>query len=82
MTGLVVTRVGISLWNPDPGLRIPERPSVCPICGLSDFAPGERLSALLNPLFDNGFSYVEGVWVHRACFESCPETIEPDPVPW
>ncbi len=50
MAGLAVTRVGISLWNPDPGVRIPERPSDCPVCGLSDSVPCDEPTSWIDGL--------------------------------
>jgi hypothetical protein len=58
------------------------RPSeTCPVCGATT-AGTERLPASLHPTFANGFSYGLGVWVHRSCFECCPDTGAPAPIPW
>jgi hypothetical protein len=58
------------------------RPSdTCPLCGAATMGT-ERLPATLHPGFANGLNYGLGVWVHRSCFESCPDTGKPAPVPW
>jgi hypothetical protein len=53
----------------------------CPICGEAT-AGAERLVALLFRTHASGFGHGVGVWVHRSCFETCPETGEPAPIPW
>ncbi len=79
-------RVGISLWEPDACFQeLPKKPPQCPICGVSKFQEGERLSALLMPRIvwnTKGIDYLIHVWVHPLCFEACIETGEPDPIPW
>jgi hypothetical protein len=58
------------------------RPSeCCPVCGAPTTGT-ERLPATLHPRWENGLSLGFGVWVHRACFETCPDAGEPTPVPW
>jgi hypothetical protein len=53
----------------------------CPICG--ERASGKvRLPATLYPSWASGLSVGLGVWVHRTCFESCPDTGESAPIPW
>jgi hypothetical protein len=52
----------------------------CPICGKLT-SRDERLAATLKLWRTRGCIGV-GVWVHRTCFESCPDTDEPAPVPW
>ena len=79
---MTLDRVGLALWTPSDQIQVPERPGSCPVCGVDQFEPEDRLSALLQPMFSSGFSYVMGVWVHRACFDQCLETSEPDPIPW
>jgi hypothetical protein len=60
----------------------PWRPSeICPVCGATTVGT-TRLPSSLHPTFANGFSYSLGVWVHRSCFESCPDAGEPTPIPW
>lgn len=54
----------------------------CPICGQTTVGMS-RLAANLHPLFETGISNIStGVWVHDNCFESCPDTGEPSPIPW
>lgn len=78
-----VERVGICLWEPDETHKyVNTPPPVCAVCGSEEFAEGERLSAMLNPKFKFGFSYLMRAWVHPACFEDCIETDEPEPIPW
>ncbi len=79
---LQIVRVGISLWEPEPTMFVPERPEECAVCGINDFESEDRHSAFLNPRFNNGFQFLQCVWVHLGCFENCIETEEPDPVPW
>lgn len=58
------------------------RPSEnCPVCGVSTVGM-QRLPASLHPTFAGGLSYGLGVWVHRSCFDGCPEAGEPSPIPW
>jgi hypothetical protein len=54
---------------------------LCPVCGKST-AGVPRLAASLNLTFDCGISYGQTVWAHVACFESCPDTGLPAPIPW
>lgn len=53
----------------------------CPICGERTVGE-ERLTASLHPTWANGLSIGVGVWVHRTCFERCPNAGEPAPIPW
>jgi hypothetical protein len=54
---------------------------LCPICGGSTIdAP--RLVAQINLTFESGIRYGQCVWAHIACFESCPDTGMPAPIPW
>ncbi len=60
----------------------PWRPTdTCPVCGATTLGM-DRLAATLHPKFASGLSYGLGVWVHPLCFEKCPETEEPTPIPW
>ena len=61
--------------------RVGRNSECCPICG-EPTSNTERLPASLHPRWANGLSVGFGVWVHRACFESCPDTGEPAPIPW
>ena len=80
---LPVVRVGICLWEPDETHKfVNTPPPECPVCGSDEFASGKLLSAMLNPKFEVGFSYLMRVWVHPECFEDCIETDEPEPTPW
>jgi hypothetical protein len=65
------------LWSQ----RVAPESDTCPVCGRETSAP-TRLPALLNATFDSGFQYGLGAWVHRRCFESCPEAAGPAPIPW
>jgi hypothetical protein len=53
----------------------------CPICGERTSGAG-RLPANLHPVWASGRTVGIGVWVHRTCFERCPNTGEPAPIPW
>jgi hypothetical protein len=53
----------------------------CPICGERTTGK-DRLPASLHPRWASGLSVGLGVWVHRNCFESCPDTGELAPIPW
>ena len=53
----------------------------CPVCGATT-AGAQRLPASLHPTFADGLSCGLGVWVHRSCFECCPNADEPTPIPW
>jgi hypothetical protein len=53
----------------------------CPICG-ERTSDQDRLPATLHPRWESGFNVGLGVWVHRACFEGCPDMAEPAPIPW
>lgn len=53
----------------------------CAICGERTSDEG-RLPASLHPAWASGRSVGVGVWVHRTCFERCPDTGEPAPIPW
>jgi hypothetical protein len=53
----------------------------CPICG-ERTSDQDRLPATLHPRWESGFTVGLGVWVHRACFERCPDKGEPAPIPW
>lgn len=53
----------------------------CPVCGATT-AGVERLPATLYPTFESGLHLGFGVWVHRSCFERCPATGQPTPIPW
>ena len=81
-----VVRAGISLWEAGTSYQdLPEPPPGCAVCGSDEFKAGERLPAWLVPRLERGESSVEylmQVWVHPACFASCVETDEPDPIPW
>lgn len=54
---------------------------LCPVCGMTTVG-SQRLPGTLHPTFSNGYDFLLGVWVHRACFESCPLVDEPAPIPW
>jgi hypothetical protein len=54
----------------------------CPICGQTTVGMLRR-AASVHPEFETGISNLSlGVWVHNECFEQCPETGEPAPIPW
>lgn len=56
---LPVERVGICLWEPDETHKFVNMPPLeCAVCGSDEFAEGKRLSAMLNPKFEFGFSYL------------------------
>jgi hypothetical protein len=68
----------------DPPRFAPQgwRPSeFCPLCGALTNRV-QRLPASIHLRFASGLSVGIGVWVHRACFERCPEAGEPAPIPW
>jgi hypothetical protein len=54
---------------------------LCPICGGTTIS-APRLFATLNLAFKSGIQYGQCVWVHVACFNSCPDTGVPAPIPW
>jgi hypothetical protein len=54
---------------------------LCPICGGST-VDTPRLAASLHFAFDRGVSYAQIVWAHIACFDTCPDTGVPAPIPW
>jgi hypothetical protein len=54
---------------------------VFPICGEKTYC-AERLAAGLYPRWACGLSLGFGVWVHHTCFERCPDSSEPTPIPW
>jgi hypothetical protein len=61
--------------------RVGRESEYCPICG--EWTAGEeRLPATLHPRWASGLSVGLWVWVHRTCFESCPDTGDPAPIPW
>jgi hypothetical protein len=61
--------------------RVWRESECCPICG--ERTSGEaRLAASLHPGWASGLTVGIGVWVHRTCFESCPDTGENAPIPW
>ncbi|REJ79650.1 MAG: hypothetical protein DWQ29_14940 [Planctomycetota bacterium] len=66
-------QINVAFWD--------NRPIDCPICGQTT-RDKERVSASLYPEYSNGVVIGHLVWVHSPCFEACPETDEPDPVPW
>ena len=54
---------------------------LCPVCGvLTVGAP--RLAVQLNLVFESGLRLGQCAWVHTGCFESCPDTGMPSPIPW
>jgi hypothetical protein len=79
-------------WNEAIAITISEDPpefsdknwrssEYCPVCGASTVG-AEQVPATLHLTFDNGSGLGLGVWVHRRCFEICPEAGRPTPVPW
>ncbi len=80
-----VVGVTISLVPPEYSQlshnRLGPESETCAVCGHDTSAP-TRIPAMLNTAFERGFRYGMGVWVHRSCFESCPEDGEPAPIPW
>jgi hypothetical protein len=76
-----VVSVTISEDPPEYSDKPGRHSEICPVCG----APTDgtkRLPASLHPTLANGFTYGLCVWVHSACFESCPDAKEPTPIPW
>lgn len=61
--------------------------AVCPICGAMTDSTS-RVAATIHPVVDLGeklgqkFMGGYGVWVHQNCFDRCPITYEPTPIPW
>ncbi|HZS07960.1 MAG TPA: hypothetical protein VFD58_24210 [Blastocatellia bacterium] len=54
----------------------------CPVCGRTTVGMSRR-AASVHPEFENGLRNISfGVWVHNDCFESCPDTGRPAPIPW
>jgi hypothetical protein len=76
-----VVSVTISKDPPEFSNKVWRLSEDCPVCGATT-AGMERLPANLHPTFANGISYGLGVWVHRSCFEGCPDAGEPAPIPW
>ena len=73
--------VGVSLDPEEVADQIWRESDVCPICG-EKTTPADAIAASLQPEFNSGLSYLMGVWIHRACFEKCPESDEERGVPW
>ena len=71
----------IALAPPEFADRLYKKAPLCPACGKRTH-PADRLAALLHSTYSNGSSLGFGVWVHAACFASCPEAGGPTPVPW
>jgi hypothetical protein len=80
-----VVAVTISLVPPEYcqlfDQRVAPQSEACAVCGEETSKP-TLLSASLNVTFEIGFHYGLGAWVHRSCFESCPEAGKPPPIPW
>jgi L-lactate dehydrogenase complex protein LldF len=81
MTGLPLKRVGIAEDPPEMAKQHFRGSDTCPVCGKST-SEGSRIAASLQPEFVNGMDYLEGVWVHPSCLESCPMTDEQRGIPW
>jgi hypothetical protein len=79
-----VVAVTVSLVPPEHRLLFDQRAApqseACAVCGEGTSEP-TRLSSMLNVTFESGFHYGLGAWVHRLCFEGCPEAGEPSPIP-
>jgi hypothetical protein len=73
--------VTISQAPPEFYARMYRETECCPVCGAST-AGTERLPARLNPHWEELSNLGIGVWVHRTCFERCPDAGEPPGVPW
>jgi hypothetical protein len=71
----------ISLDPPEFADRAWRESSRCPVCGGAT-SPQSRQAASIHPTWPSGFSLGIGVWVHQDCFEQCPETDQPAPIPW
>ncbi len=52
----------------------------CPLCGEAA-DDTDRLAATLHPTFAREISLGLPVWVHRACFDRCPDAGKCDHVP-
>jgi hypothetical protein len=80
-----VVAVTISLVPPEYGWLFNQRAApeseTCAVCGQETSEP-TRLSAMVNARFESGFRCGLGAWVHRSCFETCPEVGEPPPIPY
>jgi hypothetical protein len=80
-----VVAVTISLVPPEYAHLLNEKvvpESVpCAVCGEEASGP-TRLRVMVNTTFARGFRYGLGAWVHRRCFEECPEASEPPPIPY
>lgn len=76
-----VGSVAISEDPPQFSDRVWRETAVCPVCGCSTVGM-QRVAATVHLAFDSGFQLGKGVWVHRSCFESCPDTGQPAPIPW
>src|SRR5262245_60591184 len=71
-----VVAVTISLVPPEYTRLFNERAApeseTCAVCGQETSGP-TRLPAMVNARFASGFRHGSGAWVHRRCFETCPE---------
>jgi len=76
-----VLAVTISLVPPQYCGYVAPQSKTCAVCGRKTSRLA-RLPAALNVTFESGFHYGLSAWVHRRCFESCPEAGEPPPIPW
>jgi hypothetical protein len=80
-----VVAVTISLVPPEYSRLFSQRAAMdsemCAVCGNATSEP-MRLSAMVNVRFASGIRYGLGAWVHRSCFETCPEAGEPPPIPY
>jgi hypothetical protein len=79
--GTVVSAT-ISADPPEFSNRVHQRYAECPVCGQTTEGVVRR-AAHVHPEFENGVNSISfGVWVHDECYESCPETSRPAPIPW
>lgn len=77
-----VVSVTISEDPPEFSDRVLRPFDECPVCGQTTVGKSRRASSV-HPVFENGISNISiGAWVHIDCFESCPDTGEPAPIPW
>src|SRR5262245_21884507 len=78
---VTVVEVTISADPNEFSDRVWRQSDVCPVCGQST-AGETRLATSLDVILENGLMYGVGVWTHRSCFERCPDTGVPAPIPW
>ena len=77
-----VVSVNISEDPPEFSDRGFRQSDECPVCGRMTVGMPRR-AASVHPKFESSLINISiGVWVHDKCFESCPDTGEPAPIPW